>query len=53
MAPKKKMLLRGDVNRIYDDKYREEQQAKKEKFFIRPTRQRKMKTTPSATATFT
>ena len=43
MAPKKKMLLRGDVNRIYDDKYREEQQAKKEKFFIRPTRQRKMK----------
>ena len=37
------MLLRGDVNRIYDDKYREEQQAKKEKFFIRPTRQRKMK----------
>ncbi len=22
MAPNKKMILRGDVNRIYDDKYR-------------------------------
>ena len=29
--------------KIYDDKYREEQQAKKEKLFIRPTRQRKLK----------
>lgn len=37
------MLLRGDVNRIYDDEYRRREQAKKEKFFIRPTRQRKMK----------
>ena len=37
------MILRGDVNRIYDDNYRSSQQAKKEKFFIRPTRQRKLK----------
>ena len=43
MAPNKKMILRGDVNRIYDDNYRSSQQAKKEKFFIRPTRQRKLK----------
>ena len=43
MAPNKKVILRGDVNRIYDDGYRREQQAKKEKFFIRPSRQRKMK----------
>lgn len=43
MAPNKKMILRGDVNRIYDDKYRSSQQAKKEKLFIRPTRQRKLK----------
>ena len=37
------MILRGDVNRIYDDKYRSSQQAKKEKLFISPTRQRKLK----------
>ncbi len=43
MAPNKKVILRGDVNRIYDDDYRRAQQAKKEKFFIRPSRQRKMK----------
>ena len=43
MAPNKKVILRGDVNRIYDDDYRRTQQAKKEKFFIRPSRQRKMK----------
>ena len=43
MAPNKKMILRGDVNRIYDEEYRSSQQAKKEKFFIRPTRQRKLK----------
>ncbi len=42
MAPNKKMILRGDVNRIYDEEYMQ-QQAKKEKFFIRPTRSRKMK----------
>ncbi|MEE0872068.1 MAG: putative peptidoglycan glycosyltransferase FtsW [Ruminococcus sp.] len=43
MAPNKKMLLRGDINRIYDDEYRAEQKAKKEKLFIRRPRQRKMK----------
>ena len=43
MAPNKKVILRGDVNRIYDDDYRRAQQAKKEKFFIRPSHQRKMK----------
>ena len=43
MAPNKKMILRADVNRIYDDEYRQRQQAKKEKLFSRPTRQRKMK----------
>lgn len=37
------MLLRGDINRIYDDEYRAEQNAKKEKLFIRRPRQRKMK----------
>ena len=45
MAPNKKVIMRGDVNRIYDDEYRKAQQAKKEKFFIRPSRQRKMKNT--------
>ena len=45
MAPNKKVILRGDVNRIYDDDYRERQQAKKEKLFNRPTRRRKMKNT--------
>ncbi len=43
MAPNKKMLLRGDVNRIYDEDYRRRQKAKKEKLFVRPTRQRKLK----------
>ena len=43
MAPIKKMIFRGDVNRIYDDKYRKEEAAKKEKFFIRPSRKRKLK----------
>ncbi len=42
MAPNKKMILRGDINRAYDDEYRREQ-VKKEKFFIRPTHRRKMK----------
>ncbi len=45
MAPNKKVILRGDVNRIYDEKRRQSEQAKKEKFFIRPSRQRKMKNT--------
>lgn len=43
MSPKKRMLLRGDVNRIADDEYQRIQRAKKEKFFVRPSRQRKMK----------
>lgn len=43
MAPYKKMMLKADVNKIYDDEYRREQSAKNEKFFIRPSRQRKMK----------
>ncbi len=43
MAPNRKLLYKGDVNRIYDDEYKAEQSAKKEKLFIRPTRQRKMK----------
>lgn len=43
MSPKKKMLFRGDVNRIADDEYRAIQNAKRERFFIRPSRQRKMK----------
>lgn len=37
------MILKADVNRIYDDEYREAERAKKEKFFVRPSRQRKMK----------
>lgn len=44
MAPnKRKMIFQADVNRIYDDEYRRSQQGKKEKLFVRPTRQRKMK----------
>lgn len=43
MAPYKKMMLKADVNKIYDDEYRREQSAKNEKFLIRPSRQRKMK----------
>lgn len=45
MAPYKKMMLKADINRAYDDNYYAEQNAKKEKFFIRPSRQRKMKKT--------
>lgn len=41
MAPYKKMMLKADINRVYDDEYK----AKNEKLFIRPSRQRKMKTT--------
>ena len=43
MAPNRKLLYKGDVNRIYDDEYKASQEAKKEKLFIRPSRQRKMK----------
>ena len=45
MAPFKKMLLKADVNKIYDEEYQREQSAKDEKFFIRPSHQRKMKNT--------
>lgn len=41
MAPYKKMMLKADINRVYDDEYK----AKNEKFFTRPSRQRKMKKT--------
>ena len=45
MAPYKKMILKADINRMYDDEYKAEQKAKSEKFFVRPARQRKMKRT--------
>lgn len=45
MAPNKRMMLKADMNRIYDDEYYSEQKIKQEKFFVRPSRQRKMKTT--------
>lgn len=45
MAPHKKMMLKADINRIYDEEYYSEQNIKKEKFFIRPSHQRKMKNT--------
>ncbi|MCI6825267.1 MAG: putative lipid II flippase FtsW [Ruminococcus bromii] len=45
MVPFKKMLLKADVNKIYDEEYQREQSAKDEKFFIRPSHQRKMKNT--------
>ena len=43
MAPKKRMIFQADVNRIYDEEYQRDKQAQKEKLFIRPSRQRKMK----------
>ena len=45
MAPRERMMFKADVNRIYDDEYYSEQKVKQEKFFIRPSRQRKMKKT--------
>ena len=51
MAPYKQMILKADINRIYDEKLRERQRSqsnnrkKKEKLFRRPERQRKMKNT--------
>lgn len=45
MAPYEKMMLKADINRIYDDEYYSEQKIKEEKFFVRPSRQRKMKKT--------
>lgn len=44
MSPQSRMILKADVNRIYDDEY-SEQKIKQEKFFVRPSRQRKMKKT--------
>ncbi len=43
MAPQRKVMYKADMNKMYDEKYRKEQRAKQEKFFVRPTRQRKMK----------
>ena len=43
MAPNKRMIFQADVNRIYDEEYQRDEQAKKEKLFIRPSRRRKMK----------
>ena len=43
MAPQRKVMYKADVNKIYDEKYRNERRAKQEKLFVRPTRQRKMK----------
>ena len=42
-TPKKKMLLRGDINRIFDEKLRRKKKAPdepKEKMFTRPQRRR-------------
>lgn len=36
MAPYMDMILKADINRIYDEKYLEAEQAKNEKFFTRP-----------------
>lgn len=38
MAPYLNMILKADINRIYDEKYLEAEQAKKEKFFNAPKR---------------
>lgn len=45
MAPKKRMILQADINRIYDDEYYSEQKIKEEKFFIRPSHKQKIKKT--------
>lgn len=45
MAPDKKMMLKADINRIYDEEYYNAEKIKQEKFFIRPSRQRKVKKT--------
>ena len=43
-SPKKKMLFRGDVNRVYDEQYRRKNARPKksadEAFFVRPVRRR-------------
>ncbi len=43
MAPNKRMMFKADVNRMYDEEYYSEQKIKQEKFFVRPSHQRKMK----------
>ena len=43
MAPQKRMMLKADVNRIYDEEVYSEQKIREEKFFVRPSRRRKMK----------
>ena len=43
MAPNKRMMLKADVNRIYDEEYYSEQRIKQEKYFIRPSRKKKTK----------
>lgn len=43
MAPNKRVMLRADLNKMYDEEYYSEQKIKEEKFFVRPSRQRKMK----------
>lgn len=45
MAPRKRMILQADINRIYDDEYYSEQKIKEEKFFIRPSQRHKTKKT--------
>lgn len=36
MAPYLNMILKADINRLYDEKYLEAEQARKEKVFVRP-----------------
>lgn len=42
MAPNKRMILKADVNRIYDEEY-SEQKIRQEKYFIRPSRKKRQK----------
>lgn len=41
MAPNKRIILDGDVNRIYDEKYDDERRAENEKYFYRPSELKK------------
>ena len=43
MASNKRVMLRADLNKMYDEEYYSEQRIKEEKFFVRPSRQRIMK----------
>lgn len=38
MAPYLNMILKADINRIYDEKHLEAERAKNEKFFLRPNK---------------